>query len=151
MPLNIPINSKFDCSQNNPIFIENIDYLNDLIKPYIDTITSIDQVEENIITSLGDNCLAISKTKIDSNNGDLFDETNYKNIFTGEYSDLFIEILCLIQKFWQLSSHLDTYPTIELADNGVRQKDKEYFYKNLYLLNNKLRLLKNHIKKTESF
>ena len=150
MKIYLDKNNRLNCVSSDTLFVNNITGLLKISGPYSKYIQSIDTIDVDTIMSLGNICRTILLTKFNHSINDLFDETSYPEIFIGTYSENFIEIMSLIRKLWQLSSHLDTYPTLELVDKGVRPKDKKYFIEILKLLLNKLLLLKNKIQKTES-
>lgn len=144
-------NFQLNCVLSDSLFISNISNLLEFIDPFVKKVSSIGTINAELITSLGDSCLSILKTRTDENKSDLLDELNYSKIFVGEYSEKFIEIMSLIQDLNQQSWHLDTYPTLELFDQGVRKNDQDKFKKSLSLLNNKLLLLDDKIKKNREF
>lgn len=150
MEINLNKNNQLNCNPSDSLFANTVSNLLELSESYKKKIISIDSIDTDMVNSLGNDCQAILLTKFNNSGNDLLDETEYPNVFIGQFSGQFIDVMMLLQELCQISWHLDTYPTLELIDNGVRQKDKEYFYKNLSLLKNKLRLLENHIKKTES-
>ena len=149
MIIELDKNHRLHCSPADPLFQRNIDRLSDRVtnfwdKQFIDNKDTTDLVE-----SVGNECQKILLTERGSN-GDLFSEESYTEIFFGEEAGRFIEILIILQELWKLSSKLNTYSTLELIDEGIRDTDKQYFYRNIELLKNKLRLLENKNKKSES-
>jgi len=147
MKIYLDKNNQLNCIPSDTLFKNNVANLLKISSPYTKYIQSVDTINVDTIVSLGNICRTILLTKFNDSTNDLFDETSYPKIFVGTYSENFVEIMKLIQKLWQLSSHLDTYPTLELVDKGVRPKDKEYFTKTLKPLRNRLLLLENKVQK----
>jgi len=141
-------NNQLDCNPSDSLFAKAVSILLELAESYKNKIISIDSINTDMVTSLGNVCQSILLTKFNNSKNDLLDETEYPNIFIGEYSSQFIDVMMLLQELCQISWHLDTYPTLELIDKGIRQKDKEYFYSTLSFLHKQLHLLQDKIQKS---
>lgn len=142
--------NQLSCSSNDPFFSKTVSELLELTESYKKEIVSIDSIDTDMVTSLGNECQAILLTKFDNSRNDFLDETEYPKIFIGEYAKQFIEVMKLLQELCQISWNLDTYPSLELIDDGVNQKDKEYFYSTLTFLHKQLYILRDKTQKTES-
>ena len=149
MPFIFPINNQLKCSAQDELFRQDIAYLLDLTGKYLVRIKSGVPIDIEMITSLGNSCLDISKTITNDRKNDLFDQNKYKDYFVGQHSEKFIEIMKLVQDLWHTSSELDTYPTLELLDKGVRPGHREHFQRTLELLHNKLLIIDQAIKNRE--
>ena len=149
MIIELDKNHRLHCSPTDPLFQRNIDRLSDRVTNFWDKQFKDNKDTTDLVESVGNECQKILLTERGSN-GDLFSEESYTEIFFGEEAGRFIEILIILQELWKLSSKLDTYSTLELIDEGIRDTDKQYFYRNIELLKNKLRLLENKNKKSES-
>jgi hypothetical protein len=140
-------NNQLNCDSDDLLFSKTVAGLLELTDSFKNNIVSVESINTDMVTSFGDICNSLLLTKYNNNKNDLYSESAYPNIFIGKHSEKFIEVMMLLQELCQLSWHLDTYPTLELWDKGVRQKDKEYFYKMLNLLHNKLLILDDKIQK----
>lgn len=147
MEIHLNKNNQLNCDTSDISFANAISGLLELTESYKKEIVSLDSIDTEKVNSLGNDCQAILLTKFNNSKNDFLDESEYPNIFIGQYSEHFIEIMMLLQELCQISWNLDTYPTLELIDNGVNQKDKEYFYSTLTFLNNKLHILQDNIQK----
>lgn len=149
MEFTIPKNKQFECSSSNPLFVGNIVVLLKTTEIYLSNMKEENNVSVNTVSKFGDFCQYILNINIDNDRGDLNDDSIYKNIFIGEHSEKFIEVLKLVQILSRLSWKLDTYPTLELIDNGVRKADQLDFSNSINLLHNKLLLLEKATKNRE--
>lgn len=151
MPFQLDSNHRLNCEVFDPIFQSDIKYLLDLSTEYLNKITDVDSINLNMLADLGDECYHLSMMKTDTS--DLMDEESYSNIFTGQYSTHFIQIMLLIQLIWQLEWSTDTYAPFSEGRSylgGVSPRDKEYFFQYLKDLHNKLLIIDHSIKKYES-
>ena len=146
-----PINQQLNCSDTDSVFLQDLNYLLELTGNNLKKISSLDAITVETFSTLGKECDSIILTRIsDDQHESLLDEDDYPKLFIGKYSEKFIEAMHLVHVISQLNWGLDTYSTLELWDNGIKLKDKEYFLKTLNLLHNKLLLIEHSIKTTKN-
>lgn len=142
-------NNQLSCELKDPIFSKNITGLLKITDSNIKNLGSLDAIDQEVITSIGTIFQEILLKKINGSDKDLLDETSYKDIFIGTYSQEFTEILLLIKEICEYSWNLDSYSTLEIWDKGVKQEDKQNFYSSFSFLNKKLQSINEAIKNRE--
>ncbi|MFA5025875.1 MAG: hypothetical protein WC503_05205 [Candidatus Shapirobacteria bacterium] len=139
------------CEISDIFFKNNVKYLLDLSTKFLDKIPNIDSIDSDLLDNLADECWDISKIRTDlSAYSDLSDEDNYFNVFIGQYSQNFIQIMMDIQLLWQVRENLDTYTGFSMSreyTGGVSPSDKKHFYTTLKDMYNKLKILNHLIQK----
>jgi hypothetical protein len=139
------------CEVSDPLFRDNIRYLLNITNSYLNQITDVDCIDDQMLCSLGEKCFEIALIKISTGKLDsLLDESQYHHVFKGHYSDTFIQIMLDIQLLWQVKENLDTYTGFSISKDyvgGVSPSDKKHFYTTLKDMNNKLKILNHLIQK----
>lgn len=129
------------CDNSNPEFVSMITSIDRFAKNTLDQIHSLDDVTEDLVTTVSDQVQELLITKTDSDL-DYLDDTKYPDIFSGPLSQITIDIFQTLQDICQIGWNLDSYSTLELADAGVNQEDKQNFLANLQYLHNQIKQTK---------